>query len=125
MPTLQVQPRPTPAERADQPVEVEVDEALSVLAETIEEWVAPQQYWEFTLREGHEFGKTNNVEGRLLFVAGEVTSSLLFRLDQLDRADAVGDELVLIFDEQDGIAKLAHATPNGLDVELHHILTFT
>jgi hypothetical protein len=125
MPTLQVQPRQTPAERADAPVEVEVDEALTVLAETIEEWVAPQQYWEFTLREGHEFGKANNVEARLLFVAGEQTSSLLFRLDQLDRADAVGDELVLIFEEEDGIAKLVHATPNGLDVELHHILTFT
>jgi hypothetical protein len=31
MPTLQVQPRPTPGERADQPVEVEVDEAMTVL----------------------------------------------------------------------------------------------
>jgi hypothetical protein len=125
MPTLQVQPRPTPAERADQPVEIEVDEALSVLAETIEEWVAPRQNWEFTLHEGHEFGRANNVEGRLLFAAGEQTSSLLFRLDQLDRADDVADALVLIFEEQDGIAKLARATSNGLDVELHHILTFT
>jgi hypothetical protein len=125
MPTLQVQPRPTPAERADQPVEVEVDEALSVLAETIEEWVAPRQNWEFTLHEGHEFGRANNVEGRLLFVAGEQTSSLSFRLDQLDRADDVMDALVLIFEERDGIAKLARATSNGLDVELHHILTFT
>jgi hypothetical protein len=125
MPTLQVQPRPTPAERDDAPVEVEVDEALSVLAETIEEWAAPQEHWEFTLREGHEFGKANNVEGQLLFVAAEQTSSLLFRLDQLDRADVVDEELVLIFEEADGIAKLAQATPNGLDVELHHILTFT
>jgi hypothetical protein len=125
MPTLQVQPRPTPAERDDQPVEVEVDEALSVLAETIEEWAAPRQNWEFTLQEGHEFGRANNVEGRLLFVAGEQTSSLLFRLDQLDRADDVADALVLIFEERDGIAKLARATSNGLDVELHHILTFT
>jgi hypothetical protein len=125
MPTLQVQPRPTPAERPDQPVEVEVDEALSVLAETIEEWVAPRQNWEFTLQEGHEFGRTNNVEGRLLFVAGEQTSSLVFRLDQLDRADDVMDALVLIFEERDGVAKLARATSNGLDVELHHILTFT
>jgi hypothetical protein len=125
MPTLQVQPRPTPAERADQPVEVEVDEALSVLAETIEEWIAPRQNWEFTLHEGHEFGRANNVEGRLLFVAGEQTSSLLFRLDQLDRADDVADALVLIFEEQNGIAKLARATSTGLDVELHHILTFT
>jgi hypothetical protein len=125
MPTLQVQPRPTPAERSDQPVEIDVDEALSVLAETIEEWTGPRQNWEFTLHEGHEFSKVNNVEGRLLFVAGEQTSSLLFRLDQLDRADDVGDALVLIFEEQNGVAKLARATSNGLDVELHHILTFT
>jgi hypothetical protein len=125
MPTLQVQPRPTPGERHDQPVEVEVDEGLSVVAETIEEWVAPRQNWEFTLHEGHDFGRANNVEARLLFVAGEQTSSVVFRLDQLDRADDVGDALVLIFEEQDGIAKLARATTNGLDVELHHILTFT
>jgi hypothetical protein len=125
MPTLQVHPRQTPAERTDGPVQVEVDEALAVVAETIEEWVGPRQNWEFTLREGHEFGKTNNVEGRLLFAAGEQTSSLLFRLDQLDRADDVAEALVLVFEEQDGIAKLARATSNGLDVELHHILTFT
>ena len=125
MPTLQVHPRPTPEERHDRALGVEVDEALSVLAQTIDEWTAPRQNWEFTLHEGHDFGRANNVEGRLLFVAGEQTSSLVFRLDQLDRADDVGGELVLIFEENDGIAKIAHATPNGLDVELHHILTFT
>jgi hypothetical protein len=125
MATLQVQPRPTPAERDDALLEIEVDEALTVLAQTIEEWVAPRQAWEFTLHEGHEFGRANNVEGRLMFVSGEQTSSLLFRLDQLDRADDVGGELVLIFEENDGIAKLVRATSNGLNVELHHILTFT
>lgn len=125
MPTLQVQPRPTPEERHDQPVEIEVDEAMSVLAETIEQWVAPRQSWEFTLHQGHDFGRSNNVEGRLLFVAGEQTSSLVFRLDQLDRADDVADALMLAFEEQDGIAKLARATATGLDVKLHHILTFT
>jgi hypothetical protein len=125
MATLQVQPRPTPQERHDQQLEVEVDEALTVLAQTIEEWVTHRQNWEFTLHEGHDFGRANNVEGRLLFVAGEQTSSLSFRLDQLDRADDVGDQLVLTFEEIDGIAKLARATSNGLDVELHHILTFT
>ena len=36
-----------------------------------------------------------------------------------------GQELVLVFDERHGIAKLAHLTANGLDVELFHILTFT
>jgi hypothetical protein len=125
MPTLHVQPRPTPGERHDGQLEVEVDEALTVLAATIEEWVIHRQNWEFTLHEGHDFDRANNVEGRLLFVAGEQTSSLLFRLDQLDRADDVGDQLVLIFEENDGIAKLVRATANGLDVELFQILTFT
>jgi hypothetical protein len=125
MPTLQVQPRPTPEERHDAQLEIEVDEALTVLAATIEEWVTHRQNWEFTLHEGHDFDRANNVEGRLLFVAGEQTSSLSFRLDQLDRVDDVGDQLVLIFEESDGIAKLARATSNGLDIELFHILTFT
>ncbi len=125
MPTLQVQPRDTPAERADTPVQVEVDEVLSVHAAMIEDWVAPRQNWDFTLREGHEFNRPNNIEGRILFVAGEQTSSLLFRLDQLDGADDTGAELLLRFEETDGIAKLARLTSNGLEVELFHILTFT
>jgi hypothetical protein len=58
-------------------------------------------------------------------VAGEATSSLLFRLDQLDAVDDTGAELVLRFEEQDGIAKIARLTSTGLEVELHHILTFT
>ena len=125
MATLEVYPRETPAERADDLVAVEVDDELSDLAATIEDWVAPRQTWEFTLREGTEFGKLNNVEGRLLFVGGEQTSSLTFRLDQLDAATDTGGELVLRFEETDGIAKLARVTANGLDVELFHILTFT
>jgi hypothetical protein len=122
---LLVQPRATPAERADTPVEVQVDEDFTTYAAIIEDWVAPRQAWEFTLREGHEFGRANNVEGRVLFVDGEQTSSLTFRLDQVVRADDTGQELVLVFEEQDGIAKLARLTPNGLDVELFHVLTFT
>jgi hypothetical protein len=125
MATLEVMPRPTPAERADAPVEVEVDEDLTVFAETIEDWIAPRQSWELTLHEGHEFGRANNVEVQLLLVAGEQTSSLRFRLEQLDAADDAGEELVLRFEERDGIAKLATLTANGLDVELFHILTFT
>ena len=125
MATIEVQPRPTPAERADTPVEIQVDEALTVFVATIEEFTAPRQNWEFTLHEGHEFGKANNVEGRLLFVAGEQTSSLLFRLDQLDAAEDTGQELLLRFEERDGISKIARATANGIDVELFHILTFT
>jgi hypothetical protein len=125
MATMTVHPRPTPAERATDEIEVEVDEALSVFAATMEDWVAPRQSWELQLREGTEFGKANNVEARLLFVAGEQTSSLAFRLDQLDRCDDTGAELVLVFEERDGIAKLARLTSNGMDVELFHILTFT
>ena len=125
MATIQVQPRPTPEERPDREVEVEVDEALTVFADTLEQWVAPRQSWELVLREGHDFGRTNNVEAELLYVAGEETSSLKFRLDQLDAADDLGEELVLRFEERDGIAKTARLTPTGLDVELFHILTFT
>jgi hypothetical protein len=125
MATIQVQPRPTPEERDDQLVEIEVDEPLSVLAETIEEWVEPRQSWDFTLREGHDFGRGNNVEAQILFVAGEQTSSLTFRLEQLEAADDTGDELVLRFEEREGIARLARLTLNGLDVELFHILTYT
>jgi hypothetical protein len=102
-----------------------VEGTLADLAETVETWTEHRQGWEFTLHEGHDFGRANNVEGRLLFAAGEQTTSLVFRLDQLDDADDVMDALVLRFEEQDGICKLARCTATGLDVELHHILTFT
>ena len=125
MATIQVQPRPTPAARADEQIEVDVDEALAVFIETMEEWVTPRRQWELELREGTEFGKANNVEARLLHVEGSQTSSLAFRLEQVDAIDDAQDELVLRFEERDGIAKLARCTPNGLDVELFHILTFT
>ncbi len=125
MTTMEVYPRETPAERADELVAVDVDDALGVYAATIEDWVTPRQAWEATLREGTEFGRTNNVEVRLLFVAGEQTSALSFRLDQVTGADDTGEELVLRFEEADGIAKLARCTANGLDIELFHILTYT
>jgi hypothetical protein len=125
MVTLHVQPRPTPAERAEMELEVPVEDRLGELAAVMEDWVAPRQSWELTLQEGHEFGKTNNVEARLLFAESSQTSSLVFRLEQLDEATDTGGELVLRFEEQDGIAKLARLTQNGLDVELFHILTFT
>jgi hypothetical protein len=123
--TLEVMPRSTPEERANTPIPVDVDEPLASLAEVIEEWAEPRVNWEFALQEGHDFGRPNNVEGRLLFAGGEQTSSLVFRLEQLDGADDVMDALVLRFEEDDGICKLARCTANGLDVELHHILTFT
>jgi hypothetical protein len=125
MATIQVQPRPTPAERSGEHIEVEVDEALTVFIETIEDWVTPRQQWELELREGTDFGKANNVEVQLLYVDGTQTSSLAFRLEQVDAIDDAQDELVLRFEERDGIAKLARCMPNGLDVELFHILTFT
>ena len=125
MPILEVLPRPTPAERYDAAVDVVVEEALTVHAATIEDWVAPRQAWELTLREGTEFERANNVEAELLYVNGEQTSSLRFRLDELDTVDDEGEALVLVFEERVGIAKLARLTASGLDVELFHILTFT
>ena len=125
MATLTVQPRDTPGERADASVEVEVDDALSVSASTLEEWTAPRQSWEISFRQGHDFGRANNVEARLLFVAGEQTSSLTFRLDQLEVAEDTGEELLLRFEEKDGIAKVARLTRAGFDVDLFHVLTFT
>ena len=125
MPTLQVQPRPTPAGRSDVPVTVECDEAMVVNAAVLEDWVTPRQSWELQLREGTDFGRANNIEARLLFVAGEQTSSLAFRLEQLEVAEDTGQELVLRLEERDGIAKVAFCRANGLDVELFHILTYT
>jgi hypothetical protein len=125
MATLAVQPRPTPEERADTTVDVEVDETLTIFVSTLEDWTAPRQNWEFTLHEGHDFGRRNNVEARLLYAGGEQSSSLRFRLDQLDAADDLVDTLGLRFEERDGIAKVAWLTSNGFDVELFHILTFT
>jgi hypothetical protein len=122
---MEVQPRQTPEERAFDTVEVEIEPELRHYAEIIEDWVAPRQSWELQLREGHDFGRANNVEGRLLFGAGEQTSSLSFRLEQLDRVEDFSAELVLRFEEQDGIAKTARLTANGLEVELFHILTTT
>jgi hypothetical protein len=122
---LTVQPRPTPAERSNDEILVEVDEDLTLFAAAIEDWVTPRQAWEVQFREGHASGRANNVEARVLFVDGEQTSSLSFRLDQLDRADDTGEQLVLLFEERDGIAKIAYLTPNGLNVELFHIVTFT
>jgi hypothetical protein len=125
MVTLHVQPRPTPAERHDGELEIAVEEHLGDFAATIEDWVTPRQSWALTLREGHEFGKDNNVEAQILFVEGTQTSSLTFRLEQLDEVTDTGSELVLRFEERDGIAKLAALTSNGLDIELFHILTYT
>jgi hypothetical protein len=123
--TIEVQPRQTPEERAFVSVEVEIEPELRAHAEIIEDWVTPRQSWDFQLREGHDFGRANNVEGRLLVADGEQTSSLTFRIDQLEDALDTGEELVLRFEEEDGIAKTARLTANGMDVELFHILTTT
>ena len=84
MASLSVQPRDTPGERASTPVEVEIDDGLSVLASDLEEWAAPLANWDVQLRQGHDFDRTNNVEARLLFTGSDHTCSVVFRLDQLD-----------------------------------------
>ena len=122
MATIEVQPRDTPGERADVPVAVELDEALSIVADQLEEWAAPIERWELQLREGHDFGRADNVEARLLYTGAEQTTSLLFRLDQVTAVQEFGEELWLTLDERDGIATGVHLTPNGVDVELFHIV---
>jgi hypothetical protein len=122
--TLRVDPRPTPAERADDRSAVEVEEALTVFAAILEDWAAAQEHWELELREGHESGRWNNVEVRLRYAEREQTSSLSFRLDELEAVGDVVDELVLRFEERDGLAKLARLDAHGLHVDLFHILTF-
>ena len=125
MTTLEVLPRPTPEERHDTLVEIPVDERFTELVAAIEDWVTPRQGWEFTLHEGHDFGRANNVEGRLLFAQGEQTATVSFRLEQLETADEMVDELVLRFEEQDGITKAVRLAANGVHAELFHILTYT
>ena len=125
MASLQIRPRPTPEEYDDVLLNVDVDEDLALFAATLEDWVVPRAGWELMLREGTDFGRHNNVEAELLFALGEEASRVAFRLDQLDAAEDTGEELVLRFEERDGIAKLARLSDNGLDVELFHILTFT
>jgi hypothetical protein len=122
MATLHVQPRPTPEERADGDLTLEVDEALTVFVSQIEDWAEPRQAWGFTLHEGHDFGRANNVEGQLLFAEGEQTSEVRFRLDQLDTVDDYQDTLVLRLETKDGICKAVSCTSNGVDVDFHHIL---
>ena len=122
MASITVQPRATPAERAGTPVEVELDDALSVLAMELEEWVAPLTHWELQLREGHEFDRPGNVEARLLFTGADHTCSALFRLDQVDSIQEVDRDLWLVLEDRDGIAKGLHLAPNGLDVELFHLV---
>lgn len=121
MATIEVQPRDTPAERSDASVRVEVEEVFSDHASIIEDWVEPRQAWTVTLREGHDFGRANNVEARLLFTGPGHTCSLTFRLDQLDRIQVFDRELWLTLDERDGVARAAHLAPTGLDVELFHL----
>jgi hypothetical protein len=125
MTSMNVMPRPTPAERADTPITVDVDDDLAVFAATIEDWIAARPNWELMLQEGHENGRANNVEARILFVDGNQTSSLSFRLEQLEMTEDHGAEVYLRFEEKDGIAKVARLTSTGLNVELFHILTTT
>ena len=123
--TLEVLPKPTPEERHDTLVEVPVDERLTELTEMIGDWVEHRPEWEFTLHEGHDFGRPNNVEARLVYAEGEQTSSVSFRLTQVDAIQDLVEELVIRFEEENGITKAARLVPNGLHVELFHILTFT
>jgi hypothetical protein len=121
MANLEVHPRETPGERADTPVSVEIDDALSVYVAELEEWAAPLSHWELRLRQGHDFDRQNNVEAVLVFTGSDHTCSVVFRLDQLDSIQQFDRELWLTLEERDGISKAVHLAPHGLDVELFHI----
>ena len=123
--SMEVLPRPTPEERHDTLVEIPVDERLTELVAVIEDWVEHRPQWELSLHEGHDFGRPNNVEARLVFAEGEHSSSLSFRLIQAEAIQDLVEELVIRFEEENGITKAARLVPNGLHVELFHILTFT
>jgi len=122
MPTITVQPRPTPGERSDTPVEVELDESLALHANDLEEWASLMQHWELSFRQGHEFDRTDNVEVRLLFTGADHTCSLSFRLDQVDSIERFEQGLWLTLEVEDGLGKAVHLAPTGLDVELFHVV---
>ena len=122
---IHVQPRQTPAEHALDRVDVQVDEWLADAVAQLEDWIEPRQAWTLLLREGHEFGRTNNVEVVVSYASGDTGAGVTFRLDQVSRIEEQGYELVLAFEEENGVAKLLRLSANGLDVELFHILTVT
>ena len=122
VPTLRVEPRDTPGERPDDPVEVVIGDELAVFTDQLEEWAAVMEHWELSFRQGHDFGRPDNVEARLLFVGGDHTCSLTFRLSQLSSIQTFDRELWLTLEEDEGIAKAVHLAPLGFDVELHHIV---
>ena len=121
MASLRVQPRDTPGERADATVEVEIAEDLALFADQLQEWTVDKARWETSFRPGHDFGRTDNIEARLLFVGADHTCSLTFRLDQLETIQEFEQDLWLTLEEQEGIAKAIRLSPHGLDVEFHHI----
>jgi hypothetical protein len=122
VPRIEVLPRGFVDERPDVPIEVEIDEPLEVLGAVIEEWAAPLERWEVQFREGFPLHKRNNVDARLAFVGATETTTLQFRLEQVSRIDELEEDLWLVLEEKDHFAKLLHLTPNGVDVELFHVL---
>jgi hypothetical protein len=119
---MSVRTRHSLGERGGAPVHVEVDEALTVLVADLEDWVARMERWRLAYRQGHDFGRVNNVEARLVFDGPDRTCSIAFRLDQLDALQTYEQELWLTLEERDGLAKGVHLTPAGFDVELFHVV---
>ena len=115
-------PRAFADEPPDAPLEVDVDEALEVLAAFLEDWAAPLERWDVQFREGYPHHKRNNVDARLAYVGPTETTTLQFRLEQVSRIDELEHELWLLLEEKDHFAKRLHLAPNGVDVELFHVL---
>ena len=85
MNTLTVAPRETPAERADTPVDIDVDEALATHAALLEDWVTPRQNWTLLLREGHEFGRKAGAAPGYSYSPALLGADLTWSADSLDR----------------------------------------
>jgi hypothetical protein len=122
MATMSVGRRHSLGERRGMPVDVEVDEALTVLVADLEDWVSRMEHWSLAYRQGGDFGRVNNVEVRLYLDSPGQSCSIAFRLDQLDALQTYGQELWLTLEERGGLAKAVHLAPGGLDVDLFHVL---
>jgi hypothetical protein len=102
-------------------VDVEIDEALTVLVSDLEDWVSRMEHWSLAYRQGGDYGRVNNVEARLQLGAPGHSCSIAFRLDQLDAIQTYGQELWLTLEQRGGVATAVHLTPSGLDVDLCHV----
>lgn len=84
MATMTVQPRSTPAERADENMQIEVDEPMTVFAATIDDWW-PRRSVGAPAARGRESGPAKSVDARILFVSGDEQDGIAKSKADVDR----------------------------------------